>query len=97
MWKLLGGVGAAAFAVIVFLWTSLNGANAKLDTEHRLLVAERERAATLVDAMAALSASNTRVSDRANQSTRTILEIRHEPVTSGCGPSVQRAVDSLRH
>lgn len=51
----------------------------------------------LVDAMVALGESNARISERRDRTDEILQGIRNAPVTTGCGPSVHGAVDSLRN
>ena len=85
----------SVICVFLFGYAAASSAAKVRETQRQL----REAAATrlsLEQAVRRLSASNERIAAREVRATNTVREIWHEEVTTGCGPSVHLAVDSLR-
>lgn len=91
-WPLIGGT---ALALYLFGYNSGKTSNELTDAMEQARLAD-QRAAAVASSIQALEEFNRNRVDRVVRTERIIGEIRNAEVTTGCGPSVDAAVNSLR-
>lgn len=89
-------ISVIALALSGCLGFSLANKINEVNDVREALQKERNDNQALVEAIAALAASNEAEQERLDQMNQNLADIAREPVTEGCGPSVHGAIERLR-